>query len=393
MRRPPPPALRQRLLCAFVAAGAALAFAAPAAAARTEPGPVVGGELLASPGIVTSLVPGVTAPPAVKASSYVIGDLDTGEILAAKNAHGRYAPASTLKTLTALTFIPQLPPSYGIQAKYADAAVDGTKVGVVPGQWYSADSLFKAMLMMSANDAAMTVATAKQDLRTALRMMNTNAARLQARDTFARTPNGLDARGQTSSAYDLALISRAGLAMPAFRTYVSTRRSFFPAPHHKHYEIYTHDHLLLNYHGAFGVKNGYTVAAKASFVGAAQRGPHRLVVALMHGQPNLWEDAAHLLDWGFRADGVVTPVGRLVEPLPGAPARTVGRPQWPAPPSRSLLRPHRWTPRLRPRRPPSERLPASAHTCRRCHLRPPELSRSRSSERAYARGGTATAGN
>jgi D-alanyl-D-alanine carboxypeptidase (penicillin-binding protein 5/6) len=66
------------------------------------------------------------------------------------------------------------------------------------------------------------------------------------------------------------------------------------------------------------VKNGYTVAAQASFVGAAQRGGHRLIVALMHGEPELWKDAAHLLDWGFRADGAVSAVGRLVDPVPPA---------------------------------------------------------------------------
>jgi D-alanyl-D-alanine carboxypeptidase (penicillin-binding protein 5/6) len=303
------------ILCAAVAGGASLAFAIPPAAAARSAAPPIGGQLLGSPGVVASLVPGITAPPAVKASSYVIGDLDTGEIIAAKNAHGRYAPASTLKTLTAVTFIPRLQPSLGLQATNQDAAVDGTKVGVVPGQSYTVDSLFKAMLMVSANDAAMTVATGKQSLATALHLMNSEAVRLQALDTVAKTPHGLDARGQTSSAYDLALISRAGLSMPAFRTYVSTKRSFFPAPHHKHYEIYTHDHLLLNYRGAFGVKNGYTVKAQASFVGAAQRGTHRLIVALMHGEPELWKDAAHLLDWGFRADGMVQPVGQLVDPV------------------------------------------------------------------------------
>ncbi len=312
-----------RSLCAAVAGGAVVVSATPAAAVGPEPTPVVGGQLLAGPGIVTSLVPGIAAPPAVQASSYVIADLDSGEILAAKNAHGRFAPASTLKTLTAVTFIPRLSPTQPILATYDDAAVDGTKVGVVPGHAYTADALFRAMLMMSANDAAMAVATANQDLRSGLRLMNQQAARLQAYDTVAKTPNGLDARGQTSSAYDLALISRAGLKLPAFATYVSTKRAFFPAPHHKHYEIYTHDHLLLNYRGAFGVKNGYTVAAKASFVGAAARHGHRLIVALMHGQPELWKDGAHLLDWGFRADGVVTPVGRLVDPdEPTTPAPT-----------------------------------------------------------------------
>jgi D-alanyl-D-alanine carboxypeptidase (penicillin-binding protein 5/6) len=299
-----------------VAGGAVLAASAvPAAAARGDGTTVIGGPLLSRAGVVTSLVPGVAAPPAVQASSYVLADLDTGEVLAAKNAHGRFAPASTLKTLTALTFIPRYAPSLPVRADNQDAGVDGTKVGVVPGQSYTADVLFKAMLMMSANDAAMAIATAEQSLPTALRMMNAQAAQLQAFDTVAKTPNGLDARGQSSSAYDLALISRADLAIPAFRTYVATKRAFFPAPHHKHYEIYTHDHLLLNYRGAFGVKNGYTVAAKASFVGAAERGHHRLIVALMHGQPEVWKDAAHLLDWGFRADGVVSPVGRLVDPI------------------------------------------------------------------------------
>src|SRR4051812_30088099 len=154
-----------RLLCAAVAGGALLALGSPASAAPRD---AVGGELLASPSIVATLVPGVPAPPAVQASSYVIGDLDTGEVLAAKNAHGRYAPASTLKTLTAVTFIPRMPASLSLQAKYADAAVDGTKVGVVPGQQYPVESLFQAMLMMSANDAAMTVATGKQSLPTGL---------------------------------------------------------------------------------------------------------------------------------------------------------------------------------------------------------------------------------
>jgi D-alanyl-D-alanine carboxypeptidase (penicillin-binding protein 5/6) len=306
----------RRLLCAAVAGGATVALAFPASARPVDSQPVVGGDLLGSPSVVTRLASGIAAPPAVKASSYVLGDLDTGEILAAKDAHGRFAPASTLKTLTAVTFIPRLRPTMPVRVTYNDAAVDGTKVGVVPGHYYTIDSLFKAMLMMSANDAAMTVATSTQTLPDALRLMNNEAARLQAYDTVARTPNGLDAKGQSSSAYDLALISRAGLGIPAFRNYVATKRALFPAPHNKHYQIYTHDHLLLNYPGAFGVKNGYTVAAQASFVGAAARGGHRLIVALMHGEPDLWKDAAQLLTWGFRADGVVAPVGRLVDPVP-----------------------------------------------------------------------------
>src|SRR5438270_6301426 len=112
-----------RLVCATVAGAVCFTLAAMPASAAHDDTTVVGGPLLAGAGVVTSLVPGIAPPPAVQASSYVIGDLDTGEILAAKNAHGRFAPASTLKTLTALTFIPRYPPSYGVQATYDDAAV------------------------------------------------------------------------------------------------------------------------------------------------------------------------------------------------------------------------------------------------------------------------------
>jgi D-alanyl-D-alanine carboxypeptidase (penicillin-binding protein 5/6) len=72
-------------------------------AAPTEP---VGGEALGSRGLVSPQ--GVSKPPKSKATSYVIADVGTGQVLAAKDAHGRYLPASTLKTLTALALIPKL---------------------------------------------------------------------------------------------------------------------------------------------------------------------------------------------------------------------------------------------------------------------------------------------
>ena len=64
------------------------------------------------------------------------------------------------------------------------------------------------------------------------------------------------------------------------------------------------------------MKNGYTVAAQASFVGAAQRHGHRLVVAVMHANPYAWMDVMKMLTWGFKVDGRISPVGALVDPLP-----------------------------------------------------------------------------
>jgi D-alanyl-D-alanine carboxypeptidase (penicillin-binding protein 5/6) len=146
--------------------------------------------------------------------------------------------------------------------------------------------------------------------------MNSEARELQANDTVANTPSGLDGPTESSSAYDLALIARAGLQIPAFRKYVGTISSKVPAPHGKHYMIYTHNYLLTTFKGDIGVKNGYTVAAQATYVGAATRHGQTILVTMMHAYPDFWPMARALLTWGFKANGKVSPVGTLVPPLP-----------------------------------------------------------------------------
>jgi D-alanyl-D-alanine carboxypeptidase (penicillin-binding protein 5/6) len=187
--------------------------------------------------------------------------------------------------------------------------------------------LFSAMLMVSANDAADALSQAAGGTRSTLAAMNAEARHLQADDTVAKTPSGLDATGESTSAYDLALIARAGLARPDFRHYVSTVQSQMPAPHGKHFQIYTHNQLLTTYPGDIGVKNGYTVAAQGTDVQAATRHGHTILVTLMHANPNFWPMARLLLTWGFRALGKVDPVGTLVPPLQPAAATTATLPR------------------------------------------------------------------
>jgi D-alanyl-D-alanine carboxypeptidase (penicillin-binding protein 5/6) len=270
--------------------------------------------MLSSPGVVVAPLPGAPAlPGGLAMGSWLVADADTGDVLAAKAPHVRFLPASTLKTLTAVTLLPLLDPSQTTVATQSDAAVDGSKVGLVPGMTYTLDSLFTAMLVVSGNDAADALAEAAGGVAHTVDLMNAEARKLQAYDTVARTPSGLDAAGETTSAYDLALIARAGLATPAFRHYIGVVRSTMPAPHHKHFEIYTHNRLLTTFRGDIGVKNGYTVKAGATYVGAATRGGHTIIVTLMNAQPDFWPQAKALLSWGFAARGNVEPVGTLVE--------------------------------------------------------------------------------
>jgi D-alanyl-D-alanine carboxypeptidase (penicillin-binding protein 5/6) len=162
------------------------------------------------------------------------------------------------------------------------------------------------------------VAEANGGVVKTIAQMNALADRLQARDTVARTPNGLDTPGQVSSAYDLALIARAGMQLPDFAKYAGTAKAYFPDMKGKgRHPIYTTNRLLRHgYRGMMGVKTGFTSRAGRTYVGAATRHGRTLIVTLM-GVHEASETAARkLLDWGFANDGRVTPIGQLVAPLP-----------------------------------------------------------------------------
>jgi D-alanyl-D-alanine carboxypeptidase (penicillin-binding protein 5/6) len=143
--------------------------------------------------------------------------------------------------------------------------------------------------------------------------INAEARHLQADDTVAIEPNGLDAPGQHTSAYDLALIARQALRLPAFLKYDETMTAKFPVSAHKTVTLYNQNSLLTSYPGAVGGKIGWTSAAGATYIGMARRNGVTLIVTLMHC-PALSEikSAEKLLNWGFANDGKVSPVGTLV---------------------------------------------------------------------------------
>ncbi|WP_068921320.1 D-alanyl-D-alanine carboxypeptidase family protein [Planobispora rosea] len=312
----------------------ASAPAAPTTAGGLAPAEPVGGGRLGERGLI--LPTEIKAPPKTSAKAYVIADAGTGEILAAKHPHGRYRPASTLKALTALTLIPKLDKTMKVRPSRNAVNQEGSAVGLVNRPIYTVEDLFKALMLVSGNDSAMALAEANGGLDKTLADMNTEARRIQAFDTVAKTPSGLDKPGQSSSAYDLALIARAGLANADFRRYVSLKTDKFPAPK-GYYEIGNHNKLLWRYKGMIGVKNGWTSKAQASFVGAARRNGHTIIVSIMRHDGYFWEDVAGLLDWGFTARGKVTPVGHLVDPapepapLPSEAADAAAAPRGPAP--------------------------------------------------------------
>ena len=339
------------MLCCLVAVDATAPALASAPAATPVPTPtpepplpgqgpggqVVGGARLGTVGI--ALPPKAKPlPKDISARGWVIADLDTGDVLAARNPHGRYPPASTLKWLTALTLLPKLDKHKRVVCSYADVDVDGTRVGLVQHGRYSVDLLFQAMLMASGNDAANTLARVAGSVPSTVAAMNATARSIQAYDTHAATPSGLDGPHQLTSAYDLALIGRADLARADFRKYTAQKLGTIPVQGTKYHSFqFANDNkLLYNYPGAFGGKNGFTDAAHHSFIGAAKHGDRRLIVTMMYGEhkpDNISTQAGRLLDWGFALPRTAAPVGSLVDaagaagtPSASAPASGSGSP-------------------------------------------------------------------
>ena len=274
----------------------------------------VGGARLAGRGIVeASRAP---ALPGVPASAYVVANAATGAVLAAKDAHGEFPPASTLKVLTAITMLRRLRPDATIVASRLAASAVPNIVGLVPGRRYRVADLFRALLMISANDAAVSLVQGTGSFTKGMALVNAEARRLRAYDVIAKLPNGLPAPGQVVSAYDLALIARQALAMPAFLRYDETLTSTFYGSRFGQVPLVNQNALLTQYPGAIGGKIGWTLRAGATYIGMARRNGVTLIVTILHATP-LTEiaSAERLLDWGFAANGRVRPVGVLVRPL------------------------------------------------------------------------------
>ena len=287
------------------------------------PASAVGGEALSGCGVIVA----AGTPPLpgdISAESWLVADLDTGDVIAARDPHGRHRPASVIKVLTAMAAINELPLNRIIDGTQADANAEGTKVGVDVGGRYTVNDLLHGLLMHSGNDAAHALAGALGGMDVAMQKINLLAGKLGARDTRVATPSGLDGPGMSTSAYDIGLFYRYAFANPIFTDIAGTRTYNFPghggAPG---YVLENDNKLLLNYPGALGGKTGFTDDAQQTFVGAANRDGRRLVSVLLRGTREPippWQQSAQLLDYGF-ATAPGTKIGALIEPDPSLTPR------------------------------------------------------------------------
>nr|WP_233427748.1 D-alanyl-D-alanine carboxypeptidase family protein [Actinokineospora spheciospongiae] len=293
------------------------------------PAEPVGGTRMGECGLVFPAGAKTAMPGNVTAASWVLADLSTGDVIAAKDPHARERPASLIKALLGVVVIRNLRLDEVVVGTQADADQEGTKVGIGPGGQYTVRQLLFALLMRSGNDAAHALAVKLGGVDEALEKMNSLAEELGALDTRAATPSGLDGPGMSTSAYDLSLVFRAAMKHKEFAEAVATRTIDFPGYGNKPaFKVNNDNRLLGRYQGFLGGKTGFTDDARHTYLGAAERDGHRLAVVLLRGELNpdpLPNQASQLLDYGFALlEEKSEPVGKLVDKAPEAQPKPEG---------------------------------------------------------------------
>lgn len=241
--------------------------------------------------------PASNGVPAVDAVAYAVYDVSSGEFLAEQAADEQLAVGSVMKLLTAHVVMEAGDPTKVVTVPDLQMDPMESAIGLYPGEQLPREVLLRAMLIVSANDAARTLAVDVGGTQDAfVDLMNDAAQRLGLTNTRASNPVGLDGESAYSTAHDMVRLAELLMQDPTFRATVvrpsaNLHGQTFPA---------TND-LLTSYSGADGVKTGHTTDAGYCLVGSATRDGRQVIVAVFGSSTDAAREAAAstLLDWAF----------------------------------------------------------------------------------------------
>lgn len=238
--------------------------------------------------------------PSVSAESAILMLTSTGEILYQKDCDRKLPMASTTKIMTALVALELGRPEQMITVAPEAVGVEGSSVYLTEGEQLSLEHLLYALLLESANDAAVAIACGLSgSVEKFAEAMNEKAGSLGLLQTHFTNPHGLDHEEHYTTARDLAIMTQALLENPLLRTVVSTRK--FTIPHEETDSVrllVNHNKMLRLYQGCIGVKTGFTKRSGRCLVSAAERDGVGLIAVTLNA-PDDWDDHARLFDYGF----------------------------------------------------------------------------------------------
>jgi serine-type D-Ala-D-Ala carboxypeptidase (penicillin-binding protein 5/6) len=237
----------------------------------------------------------------VRAPGAILVDADTGRVLWAQRPHVRRRIASLTKIMTATLALREVPWHSTITVNPHAARVPLVREGLRGGERVKAWKLFFALLLYSGNDDANQLAISSAgSVHAFLRQMNAEAGTLGLHDTHYTSPSGIVDRGNYSTPWDLAALTRYAFRNPRFDRIVRTKEVHVRWAAPTNSKIYVNNNFLLRlYPGASGVKTGYTSKSGWCLVASATRHGRRLIAVVLDS-PNMYADATHLLNLGFR---------------------------------------------------------------------------------------------
>jgi serine-type D-Ala-D-Ala carboxypeptidase (penicillin-binding protein 5/6) len=253
--------------------------------------------------------------PEVEAPSFVLADLDAGQVLVQK-ASGDIRPIASLTKLMTALLVLEAGRLDRIVRVHPDAVFGrgdygaGSALGLRPGERISVRGLLAGLVLGSANDAAEALAIeASGSVSAFVEEMNARARTLGMTRTRFASPHGLDDDGRSSAA-DLLRLLRATLEIRFARDLMSSRFVTIPSASGPRRRIQNRNVMLWLYPGAFGVKTGYTSGARFCLIATARRRGRELAVIVLGGRDEVFSDAAALLNHGFAAYERRTLVGQ-----------------------------------------------------------------------------------
>jgi D-alanyl-D-alanine carboxypeptidase (penicillin-binding protein 5/6) len=249
-------------------------------------------------------------------------EAETGQVLFEENIHLPRAPASTTKLMTSLVVMEQIAAgrvalSDSVRISPRSRGMGGTQVYLQEGEIFTLEELMQAVLIASANDAAVAVGEyVGGTYENFIGMMNAKARSLGLKDTYFYNSHGLDDvpnRHNVTSAYDLAQIARDLLRFPKVLDWTSRTSAPF---RDGCFTLNATNRLLGRIEGMDGLKTGFTSRAGFCLVATAERRDMRLVAVILGSQTSRgrFRSAQHLLEMGFTWFQVVRPFKRG-EPL------------------------------------------------------------------------------
>ena len=283
-----------------------LTVASSLAVARAETGRSTSGsgERLIQEFHVTAADLGIpaTSPPRIESPAAVLISMETGRVLYEHNAHKRMRMASTTKIMTAVLVLEKMDLDTRVTVSAKAAATYEPKYWVRQGDVFTVDELLYALLLRSANSAAVALAEAcSGSVEAFVQEMNRKAADLGMADTHFTNPHGLDDDAHYSTAADMAVLGRHAMQDKRFRRYVATRSHELGLPGRGPLLLTNTNKLLHDYPWVIGVKTGLTPKAEQCLVAAGARGGVE-VLSVILGQPVsdlCFEESKRLLEYGF----------------------------------------------------------------------------------------------